>query len=59
MTGALKALVLVACGYEAGALASRGHAPTISVLCGRHRWLRPLIVGGLIVHLYHRTKEVV
>lgn len=58
MTGrlytALKAATALACAYEAVAICYK-RPPTISVLCGRHRWLAPVILGALTAHLYWRT----
>lgn len=50
----LRGLAAFTFGYELGALNSRGHLPTISVLCGPRRWLRPLVVGALALHLYQK-----
>jgi hypothetical protein len=46
-------MVAVACGYEVAALLPKSRLPTISSVCGRHRWLAPIIVSGLAVHLRH------
>lgn len=48
--------VAIACGWEVIALVSKRvrwmpTLPTISVLCGRHPWLIPIIMGGLGTHL--------
>jgi len=43
------------CTYEAVALQVKSNKmPTISRLCGRHKWMAPIILGGLGVHLYWR-----
>ena len=31
--------------------------PTISTLCGRHRWLAPIILLALAFHLYWREEH--
>jgi hypothetical protein len=46
----LKLPVGLICGYEALAL-STGAFPTISAICARHRWLIPMVAGGLAAHL--------
>lgn len=38
-------------GYEAAAIFSGHRIPTISELCGRHRWLAAITVLGLATHL--------
>lgn len=48
---AFKAGVAGICAYEvATILTGRDHL-TVSALCRRHRWLAPVIVGGLVFHL--------
>lgn len=47
---ALKAAVALVCAYETESIVT-GRTPTVSTLCGRHRWLTPLILGGLALHL--------
>jgi hypothetical protein len=42
--------VAACCAYEVAAITT-ARTPTISALCARRRWLIPLIVGGLTVHL--------
>jgi hypothetical protein len=49
--GILRPLVIVACGYEFAALLPHSRLPTISSMCQRHRWLGPVIVVGLALHL--------
>lgn len=44
------------CAYEAAAIASR-RAPTVSMLCRRHRWAEAALLGFLLVHLHHAAKE--
>ena len=45
--------VVAACGYEITAITT-GKAPTITMLCGRHRWLAPAVLTILAVHLYRQ-----
>ncbi|HEV2260573.1 MAG TPA: hypothetical protein VGS06_46305, partial [Streptosporangiaceae bacterium] len=37
--------------YEAGAILT-GRYPTLTKLSARHRWLGPVLVAALAVHLY-------
>jgi hypothetical protein len=39
------------CSYEVAAVTT-GRAPTLTALSARHRWLGPVLVGGLAVHLW-------
>jgi hypothetical protein len=39
--------------YEAGAVAT-GRVPTLTQLSARHRWLAPVLVSTLAVHLYRQ-----
>jgi hypothetical protein len=45
--------VAAACTFEVVAITT-GKVPTISMLCGRHRWLGPAVLGVLAVHLYRQ-----
>lgn len=45
--------VVVACAYEVGAITT-GKVPTITMLCGRYRWLAPAVIAVLAVHLYRQ-----
>lgn len=55
---ALKVVTDLACAYEAIAIPlNSDRVPTISKICGRHRWLAPIIVGALTAHLYWRTNK--
>jgi hypothetical protein len=47
--------VVAACGYEIAAIAT-GRTPTITMLCGRHRWLAPAVLAILAVHLYRQPR---
>lgn len=38
------------CGYELAAIVT-GRVPTLTRLSARHRWLGPVLVGALAVHL--------
>jgi len=50
--------VFGACLYEALALASR-RCPTFSMMAAKRRWLAPVILIALAVHLYrHPPAEV-
>jgi hypothetical protein len=40
------------CGYELGAIAT-GRFPTLTALSAKHKWLGPVLVGALAVHLWH------
>ena len=42
--------VALACAFEVFSITT-GKTPTISDLCGRHRWLGPAVLVGLAVHL--------
>lgn len=47
------------CSYEVAAIAT-GRVPTLTQVCGRRRWLGPVLVGALAVHLYRqpgRTRQ--
>jgi hypothetical protein len=39
------------CSYEVASIAT-GKTPTVSMLCRQRRWLAPVILVGLAVHLY-------
>jgi hypothetical protein len=53
--GLLKVATAGVCAYEAVTIAlDDDRAPTVSKLCGRHRWLAPFILTSLAVHLYWR-----
>lgn len=45
--------VAVACAFEVWSI-STGRTPTISELCGRHRWLGPTVLVALAAHLYRQ-----
>lgn len=47
--------VAAVCAYEVAAI-STDRCPTVSSLCHQRRWLTPVIVGGLAVHLLARPK---
>ena len=34
-----------------------GKTPTITMLCARHRWLGPLVLLTLAIHLYIQPRE--
>ena len=44
------------CAYEVAAITTC-RTPTVSALCHRKRWLVPIILGGLGLHLIIRPKE--
>jgi hypothetical protein len=44
-------LVAATCAYEVASITS-GRTPTVTALCRRRRWLAPVIIGALTVHLY-------
>lgn len=48
--------VAVVCAYEVAAITT-DKTPTVSRLCHRNRWLTPVILAGLAVHLIRRPKE--
>lgn len=52
----LKWGVAAVCAYEVAAITT-SRTPTVSALCHRKRWLTPLILGGLGLHLVIRPKE--
>lgn len=43
--------------YELAAIYSR-RVPTLSRLSREHRWLAPVLVGGLTLHLYRYCREI-
>jgi hypothetical protein len=47
--------VAAVCAYEVAAITT-DRCPTVSHLCYRKRWLTPVILGGLAVHLLVRPK---
>lgn len=47
---AFRYVVATACAYETAAITTR-KVPTISTLCYQKRWLTPVILGGLAIHL--------
>lgn len=53
---ALRVAVGAACAWETVAIFT-GRLPTISTLCGRHKLLVPIIIGGLTFHLIVPMKE--
>jgi hypothetical protein len=52
LTRAFPSVVATVCGYEAVAITSRGKIPTITKLQQQHRFIGPIIVGGLVAHFY-------
>lgn len=48
--------VAVVCAYEVAAITT-DTVPTVSHLCRKKRWLTPVVLAGLAVHLIHRPKE--
>ena len=44
------------CAFEVGAIAT-GRYPTLTQISGRHRWVGPLLVGALAVHLYRAPRH--
>lgn len=48
----LPVAVAVLCQYEVAALASRGELPPLTRVSRDHKWVAPVLVGGLAVHLY-------
>lgn len=53
----LKWGVAAVCAYEVAAITTDA-CPTVSALCYRRRWLAPVILTGLGVHLYLKPKEL-
>ena len=49
MKRTLRPVVAFVCGYEFAAL-TFGHLPTLSHLSKRHRWVAPVVLGGLAYH---------
>ena len=41
------------CGYEVAAIVT-GKTPTLTALSARHKWLGPVLVTALALHLYDR-----
>jgi hypothetical protein len=56
MTRHLRWAVAAVCAYEVAAITTT-RTPTVSALCHRRRWLAPVILGGLGVHLIVKPKE--
>jgi hypothetical protein len=54
----MKWAVAATCGYEVAAIAT-GRIPTLTMLADRHRWIAPILVAALAVHLLlpSRTAE--
>lgn len=48
--------VAAVCIYEAASIAV-GKTPTITMLCGRYRWLAPAVLATLAVHLYRQPRR--
>ena len=48
--------VAVVCAYEVAAITT-DRCPTVSAMCHRKRWLAPVVLTGLAVHLIHKPKE--
>lgn len=48
--------VVAACGYELASIIG-GKTPTITMLCARHRWLGPLVLLTLAIHLYGQPQK--
>lgn len=48
---ALKVVVAVICAGEVVAITT-GRLPTVSTCCRQHRWLGPVVVGGLMADWY-------
>jgi hypothetical protein len=46
------------CAYEAAAITT-GRIPTVTQVCTRCRWLGPVLVTVLAVHLYRQPKKEV
>lgn len=42
------------CGYEVAAITT-GRMPTLTALSARHRWLGPVLVAALAVHLARQS----
>lgn len=57
MTRHLKWGVAAVCAYEVAAITT-DTCPTVSHLCHRKRWLAPVILGGLAVHLLIRPRTL-
>lgn len=53
----LKWAVAAVCAYEVLAITT-DVVPTVSHHCYRRRWLAPVIVGGLAVHLAIKPKHL-
>jgi hypothetical protein len=52
----LKWCLVLACAYEAGAIAAQGRMPTITEACARNRALPPLVIAALAIHLYRQPR---
>lgn len=48
--------VAAVCAYEVAAITT-DRTPTVSHLCRQRRWLAPVVLGGLAVHLLINPKE--
>lgn len=43
------------CGFEVAAICT-GKVPTLTALSAKHRWLGPVLVGALAIHLWHSPR---
>lgn len=43
------------CAYEVAAIGT-GRVPTVTMLCARNRWLAPVVLSALAVHLYRQPR---
>lgn len=48
----LEPVVAGLCQYEVAAILSRGRLAPLTRVSRDHKWVAPLLVGGLAVHLY-------
>lgn len=48
----LEPVVVGLCQYEVAAILSRGKLAPLTQLSRDHKWVAPVLVGGLAVHLY-------
>jgi hypothetical protein len=48
--------VAAVCVYEAASIAT-GKTPTVTMLCGRHPWLKGALVAALIIHLHRQPAD--
>jgi hypothetical protein len=52
---AFEGVVIGLCQYEVAAILSRKKIPTLTRLSRKQKWLAPVLVAGLTVHLFRQS----